>query len=157
MAKKKGLQVRISKPQTNTLLIVGGVVVIGVAALLLLKKKKQDLVVQFQSSDDTEAANIVRKALNPKSFLQGFIDIDTLDADTVFIGGQFANSSVNDLVLINAIPDHSSLGAGDAFIFVGSHRGFNVYVIAGQDVADTVRAANWIKTNKALPTSTIQV
>ena len=135
-----------SKP--SAMWFLGAVVALGIGAWLFLRKKSQDIVVQYMSAQDAEAANIVKDALKPESFIVGNLDVENINKPIVLVGGKFANEEVGHLVDIGVFPEVTETDAGFGIIFVSEYRGFPIYNVVGWNAAGTFRAANYIKETK---------
>lgn len=154
---KQYLKSKSESSKPSAIWFLGGVVALGIGAWLFLRKKSQDIVVQYMSAQDAEAANIVKDALKPQSFIVGNLDVENINKPIVLVGGKFANEEVGHLVDIGVFPDLTEADAGFGIIFVNQYRGFPIYNVVGWNAADTLKAANYLKQTGELPSATVRV
>jgi hypothetical protein len=143
----------------NQNMIIGIAVAAGGALLayFAFKKSKLGATLQYGSSADAAAAQVIKSALNPSDFIQGFVDPNSIIQPLIVVGAGQGNPTWAQLQLIGVLPDITASSAGTGFIYVRQYRGIQVYGVAGWNAADTMAAANYIGTTKALPTQDVQV
>jgi len=139
--------------------LIYGAIAAGAAGLYFLfkgLKKKNEIILQYYVDQDLPAAQVIKGAINPGSFIKGYVDINTFVKPLVMVGGSFVNPTFGQIATNLGWPDITAADAGKGFIFAGQFRGINVWGVAGYAQADTYKAATYIKDN-GLPTSTVVV
>jgi len=151
----------MAKRNTGAIAIVG-VAIIAVGGFFIFKALKDtngkfNATVQFVSPDDSQAAQIVKDALDPKEFIQGFVNPNTITKPLICVGGAASNATSAILTSNQVFPEINESDAGKGFIFVGNWVGQTVYEVAGWTQADTIKAASWIQQNGGLPSESITI
>lgn len=140
--------------------IVIGAAAVGVGGFFLFKAllaEKKDVVLQYYGASDVEAAKVIKDAIRPKKFVQGYVDPLITTKDMIIVGSQMVNPVYALLVENGVFPAVTQAQAGTGFIYVRQAFGHTFYGVGGWLAADTMKAANYIKNAKALPTSDIHV
>ncbi len=120
-----------------------------------LKKPKTELIVQYYSAEDMQAAGIIKDALKPEKFVSGWLDVRIIDKPLVVIGGRYANPVYGDLVNLGVMPEIVE-GDTNGHIYVKTYSGQTIYGVVGDLAQHTLAAANYIKEN-GLPTTDVTI
>lgn len=136
---------------------IGAVAVGGFFLIRAFSGSKMDIIVQYADPGDFDAAKLIKDAIKPKQFINGFHDPLTTLKDMVVVGGQMINPVYAILENNGVFPAITEDQAGTGFIFVRTAFGHKFYGVAGWLASDTLRAAQYIKNLGSLPTQDIQV
>lgn len=140
------------------IILAGGLAAVIGGAYFLSRglKSKTQIIVQYMSDADEQAANVIKQGLNPQSFIRGFISYDSFTLPLIMVGGGQANATFATIQLNLNWPNITEADAGKGFIFTGFVRGIAVWGIAGWDQESTMKAAQYVAKN-GLPTQSIEV
>jgi len=135
MAKKKITKAKLKKMGK----IVGVVALIGVGALAVRALAGKQVIVQYGHVNDENFAEALASKFKGKLVkdpLFGWDDqFGRVDKPIIFVGGQFANPAVNNLMSLGIFDTVTQDSSGT--VQVGKVRGFNAYLVAGWTSADT--------------------
>lgn len=134
--------------------VVGGAVVAAGAYFIIkgMGGAKMQATVQYDDIADEAAARLVKGGINPSQFVFGYVDPETITKPLIVVGAQMTNAVYAFLQSNGVFPAITQDDQGKGFIFVRNWRGQDVYGVAGWLAPDTLKAAQWIKDNKELPT-----
>ena len=149
--------IKIVENKQNYTPIIIGLGIAGVSGIALYKilKKKWDGTLQWYSDDEDQAGNIIKKKLNPKQSVKGWIDVRGLTKPLIVVGAQMANPVYGDLVTLGVMPD-ITVGDTNGYIYVKTYSGQTIYGVVGDLAQHTLAAANYIKEN-GLPTTDVTI
>ncbi len=136
--------------------IILGIGITATAGILLARAMKKDKwagTLQWYSSDEDQAADIIKRAVNPSAVLKGWVDVRTIIQPLIVVGAQMANPVYGDLVSLGVMPEVLSSDI-NGHIYVRQYSGQTVYGIVGWLGTQTLAAAQYIADN-GLPTSDV--
>ncbi len=144
--------------QKNYVPIIIGVGIAGIAGFLLyrsMKTEKTPVTLQWFSTDEDAAADVVKDAINPNQSLKGWMDVRTITQPLIVVGASQANPVYGDLVNLGIMPE---ILANDVngHIYVRQYSGQTVYGVVGWLGSQTMAAAQYIAAN-GLPTSDVLI
>lgn len=135
--------------------VAGVVALLGLGALAVKAVSPKQVIVQYGHDNDASFAESLASKFKGKLVKDPLLGWDdqfgTVDMPIIFVGGQFANPAVNNLMslgIFNAVTQDNS-----GTVQVGKVRGFNAYLVAGWSSADTQRLVDEL-VKRGLPTRT---